>query len=271
MARLLRIKTIALACVLLAPVTFARSAEIAAEAWQFSVTPYLWGATISGDFRFDVPRGSGNSAEVKARPGDYLSALDFAIMFSAEARKGKWGVLTDIVYLDVSAGDSRVKSLNGPQGRAIPFDTGTETEIRGQMWQLGGFYNVVSTPNTSLDVLAGVRYFKVKASLDWQFSGPAGNLARSGNRTQEKDLFDGVVGVQGRYRLGDSKWFVPYYLDIGAGSSSLTWQGLVGLGYSMSWGDVQLSYRHIYYDQSGGKLMQNFSFSGPTLSATFRF
>lgn len=271
MGYLIRIKIIGAACVLLTPLTYASASETGSEAWEFSVTPYLWGATISGDSSFQIPRGSGNSADVKVRPSDYLSSLDIAVMFSAEARKGRWGVLTDIVYLDVSADDSKVKAINGPHGRSIPIDTGTKTEFSGLIWQLGGFYNVINTSNASLDILAGFRYFKVKASLDWEFNGPTGHLARSGSSTQNKDLLDGIIGVRGRYRLGDGKWFIPYYLDVGTGSSSLTWQGLVGLGYAMSWGDVQLSYRHIYYDQKSNKLMQNFSFSGPTLSATFRF
>lgn len=55
---------------------------------------------------------------------------------------------------------------------AIPIDTGTKSEIRGQIWQFGGFYNILNTPNSSLDVLAGFRYFKVKASLDWQVGQP---------------------------------------------------------------------------------------------------
>ncbi|RTZ48016.1 hypothetical protein EKL30_03315 [Candidimonas sp. SYP-B2681] len=271
MGGLTRIQIIASTCALLAPLTHACASETELDAWQFSVTPYLWGATVSGDSRFQVPRGSGNRVEVKSRPSDYLSSLDFAMMFSAEARKSRWGVLTDIVYLDISAGDSKVKSINGPQGRSVPIDTGTKTELSGVIWQLGGFYNVINTPNASMDVLGGFRYFKVKASLDWQFSGPSGQLSRSGSRTQKEDLIDGIVGVKGRYRLGEGNWFIPYYLDVGAGSSSLTWQALVGLGYTMGWGDVELSYRHLYYDQGSNKLMQKFSFSGPTLSATFRF
>lgn len=108
-------------------------------------------------------------------------------------------------------------------------------------------------------------------TLNWNLSGPLGHLTPSGSRTQHKDLYDGVVGVRGRYTFGDSKWFVPYYVDVGTGSSSLTWQGSLGLGYAAGWGDVKLAYRHLYYRQSGNKLLHDFSISGPTLSATFRF
>ena len=68
-----------------------------------------------------------------------------------------------------------------------------------------------------------------------------------------------------------SPWYSPYYLDIGTGSSNLTWQGLFGIAYAFKWGDVVFAYRNLYYDQSNDELLQNFRFSGPALGATFRF
>jgi hypothetical protein len=85
------------------------------------------------------------------------------------------------------------------------------------------------------------------------------------------DLWDAIIGVRGKARLGESGWFVPYYLDAGTGSSALTWQGMAGIGHTFKWGDVLLAYRHLYYDQKGDKLIQDIRFSGPALGATFRF
>jgi hypothetical protein len=72
-------------------------------------------------------------------------------------------------------------------------------------------------------------------------------------------------------RLGESRWYLPYYLDVGAGSSALTWQSFLGVAYAFKWGDAVLGYRRLYYDQSGDKLLQNFRFDGPSFGATFRF
>jgi hypothetical protein len=85
------------------------------------------------------------------------------------------------------------------------------------------------------------------------------------------DLWDGIVGVRGSVWLGGSNWSIPYYLDAGAGSSVLTWQGMLGVAYSFKWCDVALAYRYLYYDQGSDKFIQNMSFRGPALSATFRF
>ena len=89
--------------------------------------------------------------------------------------------------------------------------------------------------------------------------------------SQKEELWDAIIGVRGKSRLQDSRWFVPYHLDIGSGSSLLTWQAAVGIGYAFKWGDAQLAYRHLSYEQEDGKLLQDLSFSGPALGVTFRF
>jgi len=261
------IVALALACALVN----AHGGDAPPDAWQFAVTPYIWGPTINGDLKYQMPPGTGGNPEVKVGPNDYLSSLNFGMMISGEARKGNWGILTDLIYLDASTDKSSVKSVSGPLGRSYPVDTGSKVGLNGLIWQLGGFYSLLNSPVASLDAVAGLRYFRVKSSLDWQFAGPLGRFPQSGSLSEKKDLLDAVIGVRGRVNIGESKWFVPYYLDIGTGSSSLTWQGVAGLGYAMGWGDVQLTYRHLYYDQSNDQLLQDFSFSGPALSATFRF
>jgi hypothetical protein len=55
------------------------------------------------------------------------------------------------------------------------------------------------------------------------------------------DLWDGIIGVKGRFLLGGSNWSIPYYLDVGTGSSSLTWQGMLGVAYTYKWIGVSLA------------------------------
>jgi len=71
--------------------------------------------------------------------------------------------------------------------------------------------------------------------------------------------------------LGGSKFYVPYYLDVGTGSSEVTWEGVIGLGYGFKWVDIVLAYRHLYYDMDDDNLVQDMRFSGPALGLTFRF
>ena len=100
---------------------------------------------------------------------------------------------------------------------------------------------------------------------------PGKEFSRSGSVSGSEELWDGIVGVRGRLRLGSSNFFVPYYVDVGAGSSNLTWQGMIGLAYAFKWMDVVGAYRHLYYEKDDEYLIQDMQFSGPALGLRFRF
>jgi hypothetical protein len=252
-----------------------------AEKWTFAVRPYLWAPGISGTLKYDIPPGGGGGSTVDLS-SYILQNLNMALMLSAEARKGDWSVLTDVVYLDVESDDSNVKSVSfaGPGGRidvSVGADLGTKVKLSGVEWELAGAYTVARGGNSSIDVLAGFRYLTIKAGTDWHLSGAitgpgsGQSFAASGSVSDRVDLWDGIVGIRGSVGLGESKWAIPYYLDVGTGTSELTWQGMAGIEYRYSWGDLQLMYRHLYYDMKGDKLLQNVSFSGPVVGVNFRF
>lgn len=241
-----------------------------ADDWQYSLTPYAWFPNINGTMKFQAFPGAGGWLESEVTPSSYLSALDFGFMLSGEARKGKWGVLADFITLDLSSEKSSVKSIGS--NLQIPVDVGTTTGFSGTIWHVGGFYNLTNTPATSIDLLAGMRYFKVDSQLDWRLAGPLGQFPQSGSLNQKENLLDGIVGIRGKTSLGSGgKWSIPFLVDVGAGDSSLTWQAVAGLAYALDWGDVQLSYRHLEYDQGNDGMLHNLHFSGPALSATFHF
>jgi len=98
-----------------------------------------------------------------------------------------------------------------------------------------------------------------------------GTFPSSGSASRRVDLWDGIIGVRGTVGLGDSRWAIPYYLDVGTGDSALTWQGVAGIEYRYDWGDLQLMYRYTYYDMKEGKLLQNVSLGGPAVGVNFRF
>ena len=258
-------------------------AQTAAEKWTFSVMPYLWLPSMDGTLRYGPPAAGGASPNVSVDADTLLGALDMAFMIAAEARKGRWLIATDVIYLDLSSDSSAVRSIDfnpgsGPVNIAsTALDAGTQTNLKGTVWTLVGGYAAVQDPRATLDVIGGFRYFDLKATTNWQLSatvsGPGGaqTFARTGSVTKSGELWDAIVGVRGRVMLGGGNWYVPYYLDAGAGSSALTWQGMTGIGYSFRWGDALLAYRHLFYDQKGDKLLQDFSFSGPAIGVSFRF
>jgi len=138
-----------------------------ADKWTFALRPYLWAPGVSGTLKYDIPPGGGGGASVDIS-SYILQNLNFALMLSAEARKGNWSVLTDVVYLDVESDDSKVKSVSfaGPGGRvdvSAGADVGTKVNLSGFEWELAGAYTVARGRNSSLDVLAGFRYLGLKA------------------------------------------------------------------------------------------------------------
>lgn len=241
------------------------------DSWKFKVSPYIWGPTLNGDLKREMPLGSYRTAHVKMAPNDYLSALDFAMMFSAEARKGRWGVSTDFIYLNASTDTNSVRSVTGSIGESLTLSKTTKSDIKSLIWQFDGFYSIMRKPSVTMDVLFGFRNLNLNSSLDWGVSGSLERLKPSGKLSVRENLLDAIVGIRGQVNIRDSKWFVPYYLDVGTGSSSATWQVSTGIGYATNWGDVKMTYRHLYYDQIRNKTLQKFNFSGPMLSTTIKF
>jgi hypothetical protein len=82
------------------------------------------------------------------------------------------------------------------------------------------------------------------------------------------------VGVKGRFRIADTDYFVPFYVDVGGGSSNteVTSQQLLGIGKAYGWGEATLAFKNLYYKQ---KIQSNASADlnmyGVIVGATFRF
>jgi hypothetical protein len=267
-------RAFACACLILVPLGVQAQST---DRWSFTLTPYLWLPNVNGTLKYDAPSGGGKP-DVDTGPNNYLENLSMALMLSGEARKGPWSIVSDLIYLNFESEKSNVKSVDfGGSRVSTSGDVRTQSSLKGFEWTLAGGYTAMQSPRGTLDVLAGFRYFHVEASSDWQLSatvsGPGGGqvFPASGSVSRRTDLWDGIIGVRGRVRWGESAWYTPYYLDVGAGSSNLTWQATLGIAYGFKWGDVVLAHRTLFYDQSGDKLLQDFRFSGPTLGATFRF
>lgn len=286
MNSLIRLQRVVMGMVLLASMTaliFTAPAQaqstVPSDQWTFSITPYLWLPNVNGTLKYNIPPGAGGSPEVEAGPNDYLQNLQTVIMLSGEARKDRWLVFTDVIYLAFTDEESSVKSINfGSSLVSSSLNLATSSSLRGTAWTLGAGYAVQTGKPVTLDVFGGIRYFSLQARTSWQLvtevtvTGGGGlTFPRTGGISAGDDLLDGIIGVKGRIQLGSSEWSIPYYFDIGAGSSQVTWQGMIGVAYSFKWGDVMFAFRDLYFDEKDDKLIQDLRFSGPALGLTFRF
>ncbi len=262
-------------------------AQSRSDEWQFSLTPYLWLPTINGTLSFSVPPGGGNPPDVGAGPTDWLDLLNSGLLISGGARKGRFSIFSDLVYLSLTLkNDGRVVSVEdniSMPGSPIQIpisaslNLNTRTDLDGLVWMITGGYSLEQTETSTMDVFVGVRYFGIDAAASWDLSAdittPGGTvvLPAQGSIVNDVDLWDGVVGLRGLFQVRDGNWSVPYYLDVGAGDSDMTWNAMVGLSYEYGWGDLIIAYRHLDYDQGSGGLLQSFSFSGPGIGARFHF
>ena len=205
--------------------------------WQFAATLYGYFPDIGGKLSFPVSTG-GSSINVNANT--LIDSLKFAFMGAFDAHNGKWGVFTDVLYLDVSGSKSQIRDFSLGQGN-LPASTTADFNLglKGTVWTLAGEYRVASDPAWTTDVLVGARMLGVKPKLDWSFNGDLGQtpvVDRSGSKEISDTLWDGIVGVKGRYAFGeDRRWGVPFYADVGTGQTQLTWQAAIGLSYSYQW------------------------------------
>jgi hypothetical protein len=244
------------------------------EGWSLRAQVYGWFPAIEGSTVFEPPA---DGATVSVDVGDYLNALRFAFMGSIEARRGRFGALADVIYLnfDVDRSGSRDLTLTGPLGVIeIPASVAADVELSLSGWTglVAGTYALNPHPRLDTQLLGGLRYLSAEMKLTWNFEGDVGPLPpalRGGADTVKRDVWDGVVGAKGRLRFGAGAWFTPYYLDLGAGQSDLTWQAMVGLGYRFSWGEVIAAYRHLEYQFSGDTGIKDLAFGGPGIAVAF--
>lgn len=258
-----------------------------APGWEFNLAPYLWFPTVSMSLQYNLPPALGGRLPTDASvgPGEVYGHFDFGGMFSADARNGRFSVLTDLVGGRFSGvtNAANIKSIDFFGRSPIPISRSqqisTGTTLRVVIWTLAGGYTVLQRDWGNIDLIAGLRYLAVDSTTDFNLalrvSGPRGNGATFGgigSISASPGIWNGIGGIRGRIRLGDNKLFIPYYFDIGAGGSQLTWQISSGLGYQFNkWGAVSVTYRYLTFHQGGRSDVDSLTFKGPILMANFRF
>jgi hypothetical protein len=254
--------------------------------WIFEVAPYLWFPTVNVSVEYNLPGGLGGRlpTDVSVGPGDLYSHMDFGAMVAADARNGPFSLLTDFIGARFSAAGSNVniKSIDffGQASMQIPraLQTSTGSTLSMAIWTFAGGYTVLQQDWGNLDLIAGTRLLSVNAKTDFTLAltvpTPQGNGATfggSGNVNASRTVVDGIAGLRGRIRLPNTALFVPYYFDIGAGGSQLTWQIASGLGYQFNkWGAVSVTYRYLSFHH-GSAVVDTVSLKGPVLMVNFTF
>lgn len=265
--------TAAAACPLPALAQAAQSLELPATSWHYGLTLYVYVPSVGG--KSSVPADT-NGTTLDITGEQILDALEMAFMASFDAHNGRWGVFSDVVYMDFSAGRQGTRDFSiGNAGLPASTSANLDYGLTGFVTTVAGQYRVASEPAKTIDLLGGVRYLNIKQSLSWDIDGSLGPLdpaARSGHSDTRLEQWDVIAGVKGRAWLDpDRKWSLPFYADIGTGETRFTWQVAAGATYAFGWGEVTGMWRYLGYEMKPGSAITKLNFNGPMLGATFRW
>ena len=208
--------------------------------WRFGAEIYLWGASVGGQ------TGSGSNIDVDF--DDLLKNLELGFMGVIGARKGKWSLFADAIYMDVKDSTNVVAGLK------------LTGELKAWVVTPAVGYNLLETNRVRFDVLGGARYLYLKTDL--QLS--------SLRATDSNSFWDGIVGLKGHVNLTE-KWYLPFYADIGTGQTKLTWQALGGIGYRFKWFALNAGYRYMRYDFDSDEAVDDLTLHGPFAGIKFEF
>ena len=243
-----------------------------ADRWQFAGTLYGYFPSLGGKTTFPQPSGT----DVTIDADKVLEDLKFVFMGSLDARKGRWGAFTDVIYMDL--GNQRHGTRDFTLGgHDLPVDVQANVgyDLKGWAWTIAGTYAAIESPHHVMQVIGGTRMLKLKPTLNYELTGNVGSIPideREGKAQADETNWDAIVGVKGRAFLGsERRWFVPYYFDIGTGESKLTYQAMGGLGYTFGSWDLFAAWRYLDYDFKSGSKVEELNFSGPGVAVQFRW
>ena len=230
------------------------------DGWDHSLAVYLWGAGISGT------TASGTSIDVDFET--ITDNLSFGAMGSYVGRKGKWSILTDVIYLDLSHEEQF--NLVPPQGPGTGINLDTDLDFTSWVVHAAGGYNLYDREGTTTDLVFGLRYLDLASDLTLNLSVGSPDINESVSFSMDPAVWDAIVGARGVISLGD-RWFLPWGANVGAGDSELTWQAMAGIGFkASSWADIALTYRYLKWEFDDEKI-DDLVISGPLLGVIFRF
>lgn len=235
----------------------ATASESGDDAWQYSGAIYLWGAGIGGTTT------GGDDIDVSF--SDLLKNLDMAFMGTLDANKGKWSVLADVIYFDVSKDSNSTANLINRPVKA-KLDVG----VTAWVVTAGLAYEIWQNDSTQVDLMGGGRYLYLKGDIDFRIDagGPLGPWRE--RVTDSGSNIDALVGLRGKTELND-KWYVNYYADVGTGDSDYTWQALLGFNYRFRKVDAGFGYRYMKYKFDDGGIFDDLDMSGPYGGVRFHF
>lgn len=219
------------------------------DQWRFQATPYVWMSSLDGTVK---PFRSAPAADVNKSFSELMDSLDAAAFLTATARRGRFVLQGDLTHASTS------------DSTALPLGLSARVKVRQSSATVTAGYAVEVSEDSSIDVMAGLRYWDIDAAVDV----PGLLSTRSGSR-----FIDPIAAARWRQTLGP-RWSSVLYADVGGFGvgSDATWQ-IVALANYQATAQVFVSagYRHQSLDYGDNGKRLDMSLSGPMLGVTYVF
>jgi len=238
--------------------------EGATGTWAVQLTPYVWASGVGGDLR---PLRGGSVVSMDKSFSDVMKDLDAAFFLTGYARKDRLVLLGDISY-----------SSSSRSGK-LPLGLPASGSFRQASATLAAGYRAVSNADINLDLLAGLRAWSVKASVDVAGGpgpGPPPERGVAGGLVQaspEKRFVDPVLGLRAHIPIAP-RWSAIAYGDVGGFGLGSRATHQVAATVNYQWSEqafVSLGYRVLTLDYRRGGTRIDVTMAGPLLGATWRF
>lgn len=226
-----------------------------ASGWTFTVSAYFWMSGIDGDVgQFGLP-----PVHVDMRFADIVETLDFGAMTVGEARYGRFGLFSDLIYVKTS------DSSGTPRG-VLANRVGVDQQ--SLVFTGAGEYRLIESPGGTLDAMAGFRVWSVDTDLAF-----TGGLLNGVRRSDGDTWVDPLVGVRGRVHLTDRVFLNGWAMVGGFGvASDVMWDVLAGVGYDFNdTVSAAIGYRAMGVDFQDGAFVYDIVQQGPVLGMIVRF
>lgn len=194
--------TMALLALLALPLAGQSQSGPAAQSgdWNITVAPYLMLPWMDGKTAL-----RGLEVDVNVAPSDIFSNLQFGAMGSFEARKAKWGLGVDAIYMALGSTVERVPLVGNRANADVDVNQGAYT------------FQGIRQLNEKVDFTFGMRWNVIDGRIG--LKGPQQTVVE-----QTKQWVDPIIGLKFKQRL--------------RGPASFTLQGDIGgfgVGSDFSW------------------------------------
>jgi hypothetical protein len=227
------------------------------DKWNFQLAPYAWLAGQKGKVG-TLPPLPPADIDVDFYD-DILGNINGAIMLVGEARKGRCGVVMDVAYTDIEAGES----TPGPLFSSI------ESRTKSWIISAAGLYRLVERERAFLDVVVGIRYWSVESKLSLE-----AGLLPARKISNKEDWVDPLVGLKGLMPIWESKFFVSGAFAIGGFGvgSDFMWDANINLGYQWTKSfATTFGYRYLDVDYEEDDFLYDVAQDGLVLGLSWRF